>query len=497
MMRRSFKHQFIVAALLCFILTSAPLSGQNSAEESCTIGVAAGSATPDGRPLLWKTRDNASTPDNEVVYCSSFKYKYVGVLNADDVWTPWMGVNEHGLSIVNANSTDLPTNTSGLGNGGLMGHALGKCRTVAEFMHFLDSTNITGRSTHTNYGVIDSTGAAAIFETGGNAYYYYNVADVPEGYIVRTNFALNGGGTGGIERYNRSSELIKMFASGDSLNLKSILRYQLRDFSDEYSEPVSVPFNGSWSNGKPFGYIYCEKSICRPSSVSATVIHGVKPSEYGGLTTMWTILGQPASTIAIPYWAIGNTPGEADGAVASSLCDKAALIRSLLFDYAPDGDYINSYKLRDGAGKGLWPRLFSLEDSVLNNIEAYLDSIRLSSTLPVDHMIAKESAIAARVLEGLGYCMNTLTTSIESDKVTSQIMLYPNPASGNIYFDNPGEDELIITIFNLAGLEVSGNRVTGAGVHEIDIRPLNSGIYIVVFTGPGIAERHLLVKSPE
>jgi hypothetical protein len=491
-------HLLDLAALLCFILTSGHLSGQNSAEESCTIGVAAGSATPDGRPLVWKTRDYASSPDNEVVYCSSFKYKYVGVLDAGDLWTPWMGVNEHGFSIVNANITDLPTNTSGLGNGGLMGHVLGKCRTVAEFMHFLDSTNITGRSTHANYGVIDSTGAAAIFETGGNAYYYYNVADVPEGYIVRTNFSLEGGGTGGMERYKRSSELIKMFASGDSLNHKSILRYQQRDFSDEYSEPVSVPFNDSWSSGKPYGYIYCEKSICRPSSVSATVIHGVKPSEYAGLTTMWTILGQPASSIAIPYWAIGNTPGEADGPVTSSLCDKAAMIRSLLFDYAPDGDYINSYKLIDGTGKGLWPCLFSIEDSVLNNTEAYLDSIRLSSTLPVNHMIAKESAIAARVLASLEICMNRLTTSIEPNKVAGNINVYPNPARDKIYLNYPGEDGMIITIFNPAGTIVLSCRLTGTGPHELDIKSLKSGIYIIVLTGSkGLAETHILVKSPE
>lgn len=495
-MRRSFKHLFIVAALSSFVLTSGFLHGQNSAEESCTIGVAAGSATPDGRPLLWKTRDYASSPDNEVVYCLSFKYKYIGVLNADDNWTPWMGINEHGFSIVNANISDLPTNSSGLGNGGLMGHALGNCRTVAEFMHFLDSTNRTGRSTHANYGVIDSAGAAAIFETGGNTYYKYDAAEVPEGYIVRTNFSLKGGGTGGIERYRRTSELIEMFASGDSLNHKSILRYQMRDFSDEYSEPVDVPFNDTWGNGKPFGYIYCEKSICRPSSVSATVIHGVKPSEYAGLTTMWTILGQPASTIAIPYWAVGNTPLEADGAVTSSLCDKAAIIRSLLFDYDPDGDYINSYKLIDGAGKGLWPCLFNLEDSVLNNTEAYLDSIRLSGTLPAIHMIAKESAIAVRVLESLGHCMNTLTTSIEHNKVTRNINLYPNPAREKIYLNNPGEDGMIITIFNPAGTIVLSCRLTGTGLHELDIKSLESGIYIIVLTGSGgLAERHILVKN--
>jgi hypothetical protein len=210
---------------------------------------------------------------------------------------------------------------------------------------------------------------------------------------------------------------------------------------------------------------------------------------------MWTILGQPASTIAIPYWATGNTPDQADGVLTSSLCDKAALIRNLLFDYAPDGEYINSFKLLDGSGKGLWPCLFNLEDSVLNNTEAYLDSIRFSSTLPVNHMIAKESAIAEKVLASLGHCMNKLTTSVEFDKVIGHIKIYPNPAMEKIYFNNPGEDELIITIFNPAGIEVLNNRLIGTGLHEFDIKPLKSGIYIIVFTGSGLAETHILVKS--
>ena len=35
--------------------------------EGCTVGVASGRATPDGRPLLWKTRDG-SAMNNEVYY---------------------------------------------------------------------------------------------------------------------------------------------------------------------------------------------------------------------------------------------------------------------------------------------------------------------------------------------------------------------------------------------------------------------------------------------
>ena len=43
--------------------------------EECTIGVANGNATSDGRPMVWKTRDYSSARDNEVKYNTSFRYK--------------------------------------------------------------------------------------------------------------------------------------------------------------------------------------------------------------------------------------------------------------------------------------------------------------------------------------------------------------------------------------------------------------------------------------
>ena len=51
------------------------------AGEECTVGVACGRATPDGRPLLWKTRDT-SAKNNEVVYFTDGQYKYLALVTA-------------------------------------------------------------------------------------------------------------------------------------------------------------------------------------------------------------------------------------------------------------------------------------------------------------------------------------------------------------------------------------------------------------------------------
>jgi hypothetical protein len=143
--------------------------------QECTIGAAAGRATADGRPLLWKTRDYLSEPDNKVQFITNLGYRYLAVTDDGNVTTPWMGVNEYGFAIINSNSTDLSDGSlTGPGNGTLMRMALTTCKTVTEFQALLDQTNITGRTTNANFGVIDTTGAAAIFETAHYAYWRYN-----------------------------------------------------------------------------------------------------------------------------------------------------------------------------------------------------------------------------------------------------------------------------------------------------------------------------------
>lgn len=471
-----------------------PLKGQ----EECTIGVALGSATSDGRPLLWKTRDYSSAPNNTVKYETGTTYKFLYVANAEDAGSAWMGVNEHGFAIINSAISDLPTNKQGIGNGALMKTVLGSCKTVVQFENYLKSTNKTGRATQANFAVMDTTGAAAIFETGGSVYYKF-AATGSTPYIIRTNFSINGGGTTGIERYNRSHTLINNFWQGDSLNFKSILRYQMRDFSDNNSNPVNVPYQGIWSSGVPYGYIYCEKSICRTSSVSATVIQGVKPSENGRLSTMWTILGHPATNMAIPLWPVGNTPIEVrENPQTSALCDKSLEIRALLFDNSSFSDYINSFKLRDGQGGGLWSLLFHIEDSVLLKSKTYLDSIRLLSVLPVNSMLTYEANCASRVLEELQKCKRILespiTPFINVNNINKSIKIYPNPSNGNIYIDCGEEKKLKVKVFNILGDCLIQNYLTN-GINEINIDLFSTGIYVLQIYDEGKIMWRKIIKN--
>lgn len=461
-------------------------------QEECTIGVAIGTATSDGRPLLWKTRDYASSPDNEVKYNTSYQYKFISVSNAGSGTYSWMGVNEYGFAIVNSLSEDLVAGSSGPSNGALMRDVLGNCQTVAEFQNYLDSTNITTRTTCANFAVIDSTGAGAIFETAGSEYWKFDAANSPNGYVIRTNFSINGGSSEGIERYNRSTNLINNFYNGDSLNYKSIIRYQMRDFSDFNSDPVPVPFPDYWISGRPYGYIFCDKSICRQSSVSAAVIHGVLTTEFAGLSTMWTILGHPASSVAIPYWPVGDTPVEADGPSSSALCDKANEIRTYLFDYPENINYIDSYKLLDDMGAGLWTCTFPLEDYIFSNIEPYMDSLRANSTLAVNSMLNKESSICSYALSQLQNCSNLL--SIETVLSNDLISVFPNPNNGIVNIKLGDSKEVSIKVFNLNGQLIHYEENINSLIHQFEFNEA-AGVYILELSSQKERRYFKLIKE--
>jgi hypothetical protein len=108
---------------------------------------------------------------------------------------------------------------------------------------------------------------------------------------------------------------------------------------------------------------------------------------------MWTILGQPASGIAVPYWPVGNPPTEASGDTISPLYDVASKVRSMLFDFPLNQDYIDSHKLRDECGNGLWAMTFPAEDSIFNAADRLLGRWRRDIP-PTKRMLQTENSFA-------------------------------------------------------------------------------------------------------
>ncbi|MEN8155889.1 MAG: T9SS type A sorting domain-containing protein [Bacteroidota bacterium] len=481
---------------------AAPVISQT---EECTIGVACGAATQDGRPMIWKTRDYLDEPDNEVRYDNYMKYRFIYVAGADSRTSARMGVNEHGLAIVNSNTTDLPDGSdTGPLNGQLIKNSLGNCRTIEDFQAYLDETNQTGRRTNGCFATIDSTGAAALFEVGELAYWRFDATDDPTGYVLRTNFSINGGGSSGRERLIRSVALVGGFHRGDSLNHRSILRHQMRDFSDNGSNPFPIPFNGALG-GNPHGYIETTKSICRNSSVSASVITGVLPGEFPELSTMWTILGQPGSSIALPYWPIGYTPHESDGVITSQLCDVANQIKQHLFDDPGDKDCIDTYKLLDGEGGGLWTRTFPYEDTIFAGTELLLEEWREEEELPVTDMKALEDSLALKTYHYLQSCLGYILTDPPVTALPGyHSRVFPNPfnTESMLTYELSERSDVNIRVFTLTGALLESVRFTdkspGEYSHTLggDGTLYPDGILLVKLTINNRTETLKVIKTP-
>ncbi|MBN2775343.1 MAG: hypothetical protein JXR31_13895 [Prolixibacteraceae bacterium] len=318
---------------------------------TCTLGVAIGEATSDGRPLLWKTRDY-EVKQNIIFYKETGKYPFISnVTPAYGYYQSWYGVNEKGFAIANTFISDFPEGNNGLGNGDFMNFALSTCATVNDFIALLDSTNLSGRTTRAVFGVIDTTNAAMIFEVNADHYWKFDAHDktiAPDGYIIRTNFTISNGGTGGIERYKRSLVLVNNFYKNGKISKKDILQSQMRDIVDSNGNPVST------------GIIDCNKNICRPSSISATVIQGVKNSEPGYLTTMWAMLGNPFTSIAVPYWPVGQTPEISRSDSEKSLYSASLNLKKFLFD-SNNNQYVDIQKTIS-----VLPSLFETENKILD-----------------------------------------------------------------------------------------------------------------------------------
>ena len=368
-----------LAALFFFVI----LSGSPRAEE-CTTAVVSGSATADGRPLLWKNRDTDDI-QNKLAFLSEGPLAAVAMVTHGITASVWMGVNESGFAIENSNSTDLE-GASNAENGSFMKRALLNCATVAEFEALLVETNSSGRLTQANYGVIDATGAAAIFEVGNHTFRKYDAADpsdAPNGFIVRTNFAFTGDGSGhGQVRYDRAVELLTGAALAGTLAHDFLLRRAARDLKNDVIDPYPLPYEGS-QDSLPPGYIKTVNSISRSTTRSSAVFRGILAGEEPRLTTMWAILGEPVCAVALPVWPLaGSVPAELGGQATAPLCNAALARKAACYPLAASPGYINTFVLDDGQGGGVFSYTEPIEDWTLARAEALLAGWRASGPTP-------------------------------------------------------------------------------------------------------------------
>ncbi len=384
--------------LLVFILLLFPVL--TAAQEECTVGVAVGKATIDGKPLLWKNRDSRDR-NNSIHFFRRAYLSFMAVVKSGDTTNVWMGVNSVGFAIMNSSSKDLKGEKSSE-NGIYMKKALETCRSVDDFERLLCKTNLQGRKTRANFGVIDALGGGAIFETGNHSFVRLDAKDSPYGYIVRANFATTGIKDSlayGYQRWARANLLWLRKAREKALSYRYILQTVSRDLVNESVYPYPLPFTGQ-QDSLPKGVLYTQNSINRFKTVSVAVFHGVSLRENPALTTMWVILGEPICGVAFPVWPVDETLPEA---ISTGNPPRMNLliqkIEAIVYPNKTNPGWLYTPRLESTARKGILPAVLAAEDSVFSETEMRMH--RWQSRFRPDEMEIFQKMTVNRLLRTL------------------------------------------------------------------------------------------------
>lgn len=357
---------------------------------ACTTAIISGKYTEDGRPILWKHRDSDFT-QNKLMYFTDGKYDYIGLVNSGDFEGKeiWAGTNSAGFSIMNAALYDVNLDYEGEykdREGFVMKMALQQCATIEDFEKFLDNLP-KPMGIAANFGVIDAQGGAAYYETDNNKYIKFDANDprvAPNGYLIRTNHAFTGEkdkGYGYI-RYENAHDLFANAFASDKLNYQtiitefsrsfyhSLLKIDYRDFTDSYSEKQH--------------FINASDLIVRNSSVAGVIVHGVKKGESPEFTTMWTILGYPFTTVAVPVWIKGGKQlprimmGEKNG--NAPLCDMTLKLKKQCYpiERGSGDSYLNISAVINKNNTGILQKIEPIEKVIFIKTEEKLSDWRIN-----------------------------------------------------------------------------------------------------------------------
>lgn len=422
----------VPALLLCSAV--APFADPlPDAGEECTIALIGGSATADGRPILWKNRD-AAFLDNEIAYFNDGPHRYVTLINAGDGGNAWVGVNDAGFAVLNALSHNLPDTTyGGITNGRLMKLALQICSTVGDFRQLLLETNKSGRENPANLAVLDAAGNGAVFEAGTRSFVEFRLSDpsaAPSGSLVRTNFSLSGDTSGvSTSRYHRCRRIVDGGIARGEVSVDWIFRRVARDLRTDAVNPYPLPYEGAPPGyPKALGYVETSDTINRRTTVASAAILGILPGEDPLLSTFFGLFGQPVVGVPVPVWvAAGTTPPELDGEMTAPLCDLARERGRLIYDYAYNPSLLNTYKIVNNSRHGYMSRAERIQRWVVAETDRSLAQWREQGVIP-----AKMAAAEARIAEAATEMYSQGPPLQDAPRV--RLAPSPNPTAGATAF---------------------------------------------------------------
>ncbi|GHT54694.1 hypothetical protein FACS189446_4940 [Bacteroidia bacterium] len=358
---------------------------------------------------MWKNSDT-DNPNHSLIYSDNKGYPLLGIARNtspnEKTASIWIGTNSEGFSIMNTLSYNLTEERDASRNGTLMRRALEVCKTVPDFQQFLD-TLARPLKVEANYGVIDAEGNAAYFETSTTGYRMLDVNDpsvAPNGYLIYTNFSYTGfydKGEGYIRYQSAQHQVAQRLPAKDFSpqwifnNLARCYYHSLLDIDFTSREALDL-FRS--------GYIPDSDLITRKSTASATVIQGVKKGENPELTTLWTALGYPSCSVAMPAWVKAGTDNPAllmryDNKYTAKICDMALALKENLYDVKRGhGEaYLHFSKLFNQAGTGYRQQLALIENQVFERVNLLIEKSRTNGSVSTQEIKETGNFICALV----------------------------------------------------------------------------------------------------
>ena len=265
------------------------LAGEDGLE-GCTVGVANGHVTADGRPLMWKVRDWSG---RQGVFSLPSE-------SNDQLLYVFQGNLDGGMG-AGVNSAGVATGSSGVESGGgnnwnVQHHILSNHTSIDQVREYWRAQSMAAGC----FPVIDAWGNAVMFEGGLSQWRgEYDSVDPDReaqglyGFVVRANeFHRRSDGTD-------DQNIGGRYASGT---------YNVLGLIDSNNLSVRTLIQGD--EGPNRGYEFVRygpgrslAAISRDNNISTIAVHGVAPGEDPALATMWVILGQSNYGIAVPTWA--------------------------------------------------------------------------------------------------------------------------------------------------------------------------------------------------
>ena len=352
---------------------------------ACTSVIISASASPDGRPMMWKNRDTGYL-DNRLEHFKGEKYSFVGLVNSKQGELGrevWIGSNTAGFSIMNTASyclkdDDVPSSDMDR-EGVLMARALEICATLRDFEHFLD-TLTRPMGVEANFGCIDAFGGAAYYETSNRGYVKRDVSGMKDGYCVVTNFSVTGRKKDwrGVERFRTASSIF-------ARQSKSAGRFNRMD-----------PFVVMDSLSRSYEHQGDNLYIPRYLTSSVVVIQGVKPWESPLNTVLWVALGYPDSAmmIPVPVTEEDHIPVGFKRTSDNELCEACELSLKIKKDIFPKGrkgpvdfTYANASRgCMQKMERGVADEFMNLFDSYVSSRISYISYLQKYDEISVKYI---------------------------------------------------------------------------------------------------------------